>query len=98
VDPELWLSTTYKTDGSLNMMGFSDPQLDALIDKQRTIFDEKQRKAAIREIILSMIDHSPSTIGTTLYYFHAVRPKVQGYQPETHYLNGRLFSTVWLDT
>jgi ABC-type transport system substrate-binding protein len=97
VDPELWLSTTYRTGGSLNLAGFSDPQLDAMIDKQQTIFDEKQRKAAVREIILYMLDHSPYTVGTGLYYFHAVKPKVQGYQPETHYLNGRLFQSVWLD-
>jgi ABC-type transport system substrate-binding protein len=98
VDPELWLSTTYRSHGSLNYSGLSDPQLDAMIDKQRAIFDDKQRKAAVRDIVLYAMDHSPSTIGAGLYYFHAVKPKVQGYQPETHYLNGRLFSGVWLDS
>ncbi|HTE83407.1 MAG TPA: ABC transporter substrate-binding protein, partial [Dehalococcoidia bacterium] len=97
VDPELWLSSTYRTRGSTNFAGFSDPQLDTMIDKQRTIFDDKQRKAAVREILLYMLEHSPYTVGTGLYYFHAYQPRVQGYQPETHYLNGRLFQTVWLD-
>jgi peptide/nickel transport system substrate-binding protein len=97
VDPELWLSTTYRTNGSLNYAGLSDPQLDAMIDKQRTIFDDKQRKAAIREIVLYMLDNAPYTVGTGLYYFHAYQPRVRGYQPETHYLNGRLFQSVWLE-
>jgi peptide/nickel transport system substrate-binding protein len=97
VDPELWLSTTYRTHGSLNYANYSDPQLDAMIDKQRTIFDDKQRKAAVRDIILYMLDHSPYTVATGLFYFHAYQPRVHGYQPETHYLNGRLFQSVWLD-
>src|SRR6266568_1451766 len=97
VDPELWLSSTYRTRGSTNFADFSDPQLDTMIDKQRTIFDEKQRKASVRDIILYMLDHSPYTVGTGLYYFHAYQPRVQGYQPETHYLNGRLFQSVWLE-
>ncbi|HTE86793.1 MAG TPA: ABC transporter substrate-binding protein [Dehalococcoidia bacterium] len=95
-DPEIWLSTTYRSGGSLNFMGLSDPRLDAMIDKQRTIFDERQRKEAVKAIVSYMIDNSPSTIGANRYFLHATQPKVQGYQPETHYLNGRLFSSVWL--
>jgi peptide/nickel transport system substrate-binding protein len=95
-DPELWLSSTYRSGGSLNFMGLSDPQLDVMIDKQRTIFDERQRKDAVKQIITYAIDHGPSTIGTNRYFLHATQPKVQGYQPETHYLSGRLFGGVWL--
>jgi len=95
-DPEIWLSTTYRSDGSLNFMGFSDPQLDAMIDKQRTIFDEKQRKAAVKDIISYMIDHGPSTVGANRYFLHATQPKVQSYAPETHYMAGNQFAGVWL--
>jgi peptide/nickel transport system substrate-binding protein len=98
VEPDIWLSTTWHTGGSQNFMGYSDPQLDAMIDKQRTIFDDKQRRAAVRDIVLYMIDHAPSTIGAAVYFFHSVRPKIQGYVPETHFLNGRDFKTVWLDS
>ena len=96
-EPDLWLSAIYHSGASQNFMGLSDPTLDAMIEKQRTIFDDKQRHAAIKEIILYLIDHGPSTIGATLYYLHAVQPKVQDYVQETHYLNGRDFSWVWLD-
>jgi len=97
VEPDIWLSTTWHTGGSQNFMDFSDPQLDAMIDKQRTIFDEKQRKAAVKEIVLYMIDHAPSSVGAAVYFMHGVPPKVQGYVPETHFLNGRDFKSVWLD-
>ena len=97
VDPELWLSTTYRTHGSNNFAKFSDPQLDTMIDKQRQTFDDKQRHAVVRDTLLYMLDHCPYTVGTGLYYFHAYQQRVQGYKPETHYLNGRLFQSVWLD-
>ena len=29
---------------------------------------------------------------------HGTQSKVQGYVPETHFLNGRDFKTVWLDS
>jgi len=98
VEPDIWLSTNYYTGGSLNFMDFSDPKLDAMIDKQRGIFDETQRKAAVRDIVLYMIDNSPSTIATEVYFLHGVNPRVQGYVPETHYLNGRDFKTVWVQS
>ena len=44
VEPDIWLSTTWRTGGSQNFMDFSDPQLDAMIDKQRTIFDESSAR------------------------------------------------------
>jgi peptide/nickel transport system substrate-binding protein len=96
-EPDIWLSAVYHTGASQNFMGLSDPTLDAMIDNQRTIFDDKQRHAAIRDIVLYLIDHGVSTIGATLFYLHAIQPKVQGYVQETHYLNGRDFSWTWLD-
>jgi ABC-type transport system substrate-binding protein len=96
VEPDIWLSTTWHTGGSQNFMGYSDAQLDAMIDKQRTIFDEVQRKAAVRAIVQYLIDHGPSTVATAVYFLHSIKPKVQGYVPETHFLNGRDFKTVWV--
>ena len=62
----------------------------------RAIFDDKQRRAAVREIVIYMIDHGISTIATTYFYLHAISKKIQDYVPETHYLNGREFSWIWL--
>ena len=95
VEPDTWLSSTYRTGGSLNFMDFSDPALDAMIDKQRAIFDETQRKAAVKAIVLYMIDHGPCTIPTERYFLDGVLPRVQGHVPE-YYLNGRLYQSIWL--
>ena len=95
VDPDPWLTTTYRTGGSLNFLGFSDPTLDSMTDKQRTIFDEKQRKAAVKEIILYMIDHGPSTIPINHFALVGIQPKVQNVAPDG-YLNGRQYQSAWL--
>jgi peptide/nickel transport system substrate-binding protein len=95
VDPDIWLSAIYRSDGSQNTMGFSDPQLDAMIDKQRTLFDDTERKALVKQIILYYIDHGPSTIGANRYFLQGVKPRVQNHAPE-YFINGRQFQSVWL--
>jgi peptide/nickel transport system substrate-binding protein len=96
-EPDIWLSSVYRSGASLNYQGYSDPQLDAMIDKQRTIFDDKQRKAAVRDIVLYMIDRSPTTIGANRFFLYAVTPPVQNHRPE-YFLNGRQYESVWLNS
>jgi microcin C transport system substrate-binding protein len=50
-DPEqLWSSAEADRPTSSNLPGFKDPRVDALIEKQRTIFDVKQRNEILRKI------------------------------------------------
>jgi peptide/nickel transport system substrate-binding protein len=95
VDPDIWLSSTYRTGGSLNFARYSDTQADALIDKQRTIFDETQRKAVVKDVVLYLIDHGVSTVPANRLFLNAVRPRVQGYSPEYN-INGHQYQTIWL--
>jgi ABC-type transport system substrate-binding protein len=94
-DPDLWLSSSYRTGGSLNFMGFSDPQADAMIDRQRAIFDDAERKKAIKDVVLYLIDHSPATLPGNRYFQQAVQARVQNQTPE-YFLNGRQYAQVWL--
>jgi ABC-type transport system substrate-binding protein len=95
VDPDIWLTNIYRTGGSLNFMGFGDAKADAMIDKQRTIFDEPQRKSAVKEIVQYLIDKAPSGIPANRYFLQAVKPKVQNQAPE-YFLNGVQYQNVWL--
>ncbi len=95
VDPDIWLSSTYRTGGSLNFARFSDPQADTMIDQQRTIFDETQRKAVVKQIVNYFIDHGVSTIGADRLFLNGVRPRVHGYQPEYN-INGRQYQDLWI--
>jgi peptide/nickel transport system substrate-binding protein len=96
-DPDVWLSTAYRTGASQNFMGLSDPNLDAMIDKQRTMFDEAQRTAAVKDIVRYMIDHGPSGLPVNRYFLQAVRNPVQNHRPE-YFLNGSQYGTVWVTT
>jgi ABC-type transport system substrate-binding protein len=97
IDPDPWLAQIYRTGGSRNLTNMSDTRLDTMIDRQRTLFDVAQRKEAIKEIILYMMDNGPSTIPFNRFYLNAVRSNIQGYMPEFH-LKGRQYERVWLDT
>jgi peptide/nickel transport system substrate-binding protein len=96
-EPDSFFSEVYRTGASANFMNFSDPRFDEMADRQRTIFDLAQRKAAVREIILYMIDNGPGSIPACRYFLNAVRPTIRGFAPE-FYLFGNQYEQIWLDT
>lgn len=50
-DPEgMWSSKEANRKGGINITGFADPAVDALIQKQKTIFDVAKRNAICRKI------------------------------------------------
>jgi peptide/nickel transport system substrate-binding protein len=82
-DPDAYLSGTYQTGGGRNYGKASDPQLDQMIAKQRTLFDEQERKKAVREIVLYMIDHMPYSAIDGRYVLTASPLAVQGAPAES---------------
>lgn len=96
-DPDPWLSVLFRSTGSRNQLRLKDPTLDSMIDRQRTIFNIQQRKAAVKEIVSYMADHSPGVVVANRYYLNGLSPRVRGHVPE-FYLNGRQYESVWLDT
>jgi peptide/nickel transport system substrate-binding protein len=99
VDPDLYFNGTYKTGGGRNYGKFSDPTLDQMIAKQRTIFDGQERKKAVREIILYMVDHCPYGSLVAGYVLNATVPKVRGFAAEgTSITWGDHYETVSIAT
>lgn len=96
-DPDAWLTDLFHTDGDRTYAGISDPQLDAMIDKQRGILDDKQRHAAIRDIIIYMIDHGPTTLPFSYDLLSAVTPHVHNYRSKGVNIIADQFEQVWLD-
>lgn len=96
-DPDDWFRTFYRTGGSRNYGGYSDPVLDALIDKQKTIFDITQRKAAVKEILVYLIENAPYTSFSGRYALNAAQLKVQNWAPESlSAVWGYAYEQVWL--
>lgn len=94
-EPDAWLSSYYHSGGSQNFSGLNDSNLDAMIDQQRAVFDEQQRKGLVKQIVLYLIDHGVSTVPSGRLFLNGVQTRVQGYSPE-YWLNGRQYQSIWL--
>jgi peptide/nickel transport system substrate-binding protein len=95
-DPDAWFIQVYYSGAARNYWNHSDPQLDGMIDKERTIFDLRQRRAAVRDIMTYMLENWPGTGITSAYALNAYRPEVKGFSPEI-WFNGRQYENVWLN-
>lgn len=95
-DPGMALDLQFRTGGSRNFAGFSDPLVDDLIKKQRGMYNAAERKAVIRELIGYVIDHYPGTCPALGFKLSAARPYVRGFVPEQNLL-GSQYKRVWLD-
>lgn len=59
-DPEgMWHSKEAERESGNNITGFKDPRVDALIEKQKTIFDISARHDIVREIDKIVFDSHP---------------------------------------
>ena len=79
-----------------NYAGFSDPKLDAMVEQQRAEFDGGKRRQQVREIVLYLIDHSPSGLLDHSSTLNGLSSRVQGFHAEGTRLNGRQYDEVWL--
>jgi ABC-type transport system substrate-binding protein len=96
VEPDAWLREIYGTGGSRNYSGFSDAKVDAMIEQQRAEFDAAKRKQLVRQIILYLIDHSPSILLDHSSTLNGLSSRVQGFHAEGTRLNGRQYDAVWI--
>jgi peptide/nickel transport system substrate-binding protein len=96
-DPDAWFAQVYRTGAARNYWNYSDPTLDTMADRQRAIFDLNQRKAAVKEILMHMINTWPSTGMTSAYALNATKRNVRGFAPEL-WFNGHQYQGVWLDS
>jgi peptide/nickel transport system substrate-binding protein len=90
------LTGIYRSNASRNLWGYKDATLDNLIDRQRAIFDETQRKAAVREVNLRLIDQHPGVILANRWLLNATQPYVRNFFPEL-FMYGRPYESIWLD-
>ena len=96
-DPDTYFTSTYQTGGGRNYGKMSDPQLDQMFAKQRTIFDQAQRKQAVQEIVRYMIDHCPYGSLVADYVLNAAQPKVKQFPAGgTNFDWGEHFENIWI--
>ena len=97
-DVDSWFTTIYHSGGGRNYGKYSDAKLDAMIDKQRTIFDVVQRKAAVKDILRYMMDNCPYTSWSERELMNLESRRVHGYAPEGISTTwGYNYEQVWME-
>jgi peptide/nickel transport system substrate-binding protein len=96
MDPNEWLEQSLKTDGPNNAAGFSDPDLDALIEEGLVEQDQAARAEIYQQAQQIVIDQAPWISLYTSDTYEGLQNRVRSYE---HYLSGglRSLSRVWLE-
>ncbi len=92
-----WFRTFLYSDGSRNYGLWSDSKFDQMVDKQRGIFDIKQRKPLVKDILKYLMDTCPYTELYGRFNPNAAQLKVQNFVPEGNSsVWGYHYEEVWL--
>lgn len=96
-EPDEWLRSQLHTQGPKNWFGISDPELDKMLDQQRLILDQNERKEYVHEIQRYVLENVVNPIPTVTHYLDsAYQPWVRGASPHASYGNLHL-KHIWLD-
>jgi peptide/nickel transport system substrate-binding protein len=80
-DPDRALYPALYTDGSVNAFQFSDPAVDELLDRGRSLSDREERKAVYQELEGMIAEQAPLIFISTRVGQFAARDTVQGFAP-----------------
>jgi peptide/nickel transport system substrate-binding protein len=74
-----WLYSYFHSKSVNSHTNVKDPQLDAMIDKERTVVNDDERLKSVKDIQKYVADkmYQLSTVGP--YFYQMVQPKVRGY-------------------
>ncbi|HET9017074.1 MAG TPA: ABC transporter substrate-binding protein [Thermomicrobiaceae bacterium] len=78
-DPDGYIYAYFDTHGNLNAGGYGTPQLDAQIEKARSITDPAQRKQLYDEIQQTLLHDLPTYWWYDKYNIEALSTKLKGY-------------------
>jgi len=95
--PVRFSATNYYTDGRFNRSLCSDPYVDELTDRALLEFDTTKHDTILKEIWLYLLEQCFDIGLPAPYRYTAWHPWVKGYQGEADWLQGRIFTHIWLD-
>ncbi len=97
-DADTYLHHRFHSTGAFNRVGVNDPELDALLDKQRTTIDNEARAAAIDEVSLMLLEKSPQAFVSSLIFYPIFRSYLKGVPAKVPFGLTHNHSTLWLDS
>ena len=95
-DPDDFLYNVFYTDNGGNLGNFSDPELDALLERGRQASDQEERRDIYRQAQERILELAPHVFLFHSAQYEALQENVQGFEhfPNTSYLGLR---TTWLE-
>jgi peptide/nickel transport system substrate-binding protein len=97
--PDAALYRHYRSDAPRNQSLLNDPELDAMIDRQRTLLDENERRALLDQIQQRIIDIMPVAMTVSYTWFYVAFDYVMDWHapPEAFNFRATQFQDVWLN-
>jgi len=94
-----WLFSYFHSKSVNSHTNVKDPQLDAMIDKERTLVNDDERLKAVKDIQKYVADkvYQLSTVGQYYYYFVSPRVHDWAYADSLGYMS-ESYAKLWLDT
>ncbi|MBI4201136.1 MAG: ABC transporter substrate-binding protein [Chloroflexi bacterium] len=96
-DPDEKFIGYLKTGGSRNNAGYSNPQIDSLIDQQSRELDPTKRLQLVRQIEDIVLEERPWIVLGFVPKWVINRDYVHGMEPGFSYYNDNRFDKVWVD-
>jgi peptide/nickel transport system substrate-binding protein len=80
IDPDDFYYAQHHTEGTFNFQGYSNPEVDALLDEARVETDQDARKALYDEAVQMIVDDASYTYLYNPENVQAWSPQVEGYE------------------
>lgn len=80
VDPDGYFYRTFLTDGSTNVFGYSDPEVDAMLNEARTVSDPAVRRGLYNQVQTALACHGPIAHLVYGQLTAAAGPGVEGFE------------------
>jgi peptide/nickel transport system substrate-binding protein len=93
-----WLFSYFHSKSTSNQEHISDPKLDAMIDKERTLVNDDERLKAVQDIQTYLAQQMYVAANTDPYAYVALQPRVQNYcYSGTLGTGTETYAKVWLN-
>lgn len=91
-----YLSTEYRSGGSRNWSAVDDPELDRMIDAQRSIADADEREKALQAIDRYVLENVSTPLPLYVYNGQTLlSPRMRGWNPHPDY-STREYENIWI--
>ncbi len=94
-NPDEYLYAPFHSKSSRNSTGYSNPEMDSMLERQRTQLNNEERKSTILEIQRKLLEESPYAFLFNPPVFEVRTSTLQGYKPTYSSNRPRQFTQAW---